>query len=866
MYDSGGGGGGASSEAIALFPYAEEEELAASPATISTLADGIQTSGGNLEVLGPNVEGTYRPAVTGTADVLQTALANSTIKKTTTDNMSEVLAATLCASGATRLFGTDGVQAYNTKMDGLRSEYDSEKARIMASNCGVADATYPEGATAAEKTTIDNNHAEDVAAAQESALSGVRTRLLKLKKGYVDDPLNAEATTAKTRLNQGPTVEVMQALYSGGGLPLSSVEALPSYHLEDVPLNEWPPELANATDEEKANWLFAHPELGSTLAINASDNVQRLVGEKIADEVRTLDEESSSEDYRRVAELLQTWQDASLGVTAEMYKALGPEDALDLIGDLGEAMTAYGEVDHETGRTFASTFQRGLELATAMWDDQEAYNYGQGLVQALDGQEDDYGPNHRAAALSYLLYDGHYSTGFLGGVGEELDHYEREENRGTVGLWGGRDGGALSQLFPEDMRNDDSYTDPMASFFTSLENNPEAALNFFTGGDGNRAYDESADFNEEEMKARQEYYLKDRIYYDNFESLFGSLEQATLDDINVDNPERAKLAAGLVSSIAEYVPDREGLESGDDFLQVSEKATVSLAHILSGYMDSVAAGIENPEAPGERGSGLAFAAEGDGAFRALFETSELKSLIKLTVSTDDGVNAMRYGVSAYEQLALNRDMQTHGELTEAALNNDARVEAFFTDCVGEQKISDAEEADQRRAAWINMGKDLVGVIPLPGAEVVGQFGSKGIEFLVSQSTNAAGDGFEKAYANSADKAVAEGNEAADRALEDRQIAIATAMYEPGGEHANLISHSDLASAASGYSDAQVEEWFGTADNPKMPSGEEIAAMSQDERDQYENVLKDALSANSPTFANGTYQTTYRATFIDYQQK
>jgi hypothetical protein len=162
-----------------------------------------------------------------------------------------------------------------------------------------------------------------------------------------------------------------------------------------------------------------------------------------------------------------------------------------------------------------------------------------------------------------------------------------------------------------------------------------------------------------------------------------------------------------------------------------------------------------------------------------------------------------------------------------------------------------------------MGKSLVGVIPLPGADLVGTGGAAAINFLSDVGTDAGGDFFTDRYASNEAVQWQDSTQAAERALEQRQIAIATALYEPSGEHPGLISDAELRQAAGGYSPELVERWFGTPENPRLPTPEEVSAWPQSERDQYETVLKDVLEDTSPTFATGSYQDTYKTQFQGY---
>jgi hypothetical protein len=254
MLDGGGGG----SDAATHFPYAEDDRLSASPADVLVIADDIEGTAGNLEALNPDLDTAHRPAVTGTVGVLHELSVDAPTE--TKNNVTQVLLSTLCASGATRLFGTDGVRAYNNLVDDIRAEYDRRRAEIMVGDCGVAAAVYPPGSSPAEIDQIDSDRASRVADARSTAVGALIRELQVRQDGYKADPLDAQAVTAASRLESGPTDETIQAIYAAGGLPLATVTAFPQLDLR-LDAGRLPSDLAEMSHAELVAYLGAHPEI-----------------------------------------------------------------------------------------------------------------------------------------------------------------------------------------------------------------------------------------------------------------------------------------------------------------------------------------------------------------------------------------------------------------------------------------------------------------------------------------------------------------------------------------------------------------------------------------------------------------------------
>lgn len=270
-----------------------------------------------------------------------------------------------------------------------------------------------------------------------------------------------------------------------------------------------------------------------------------------------------------------------------------------------------------------------------------------------------------------------------------------------------------------------------------------------------------------------------------------------------DDPARQEHAAQLVSSLSEYLGNDEYFvdQAG------SGPASTHLAHILSVYMPSVDNSLSNPLNDADHsGQTTAITDPRIGGYRTMpiFDIDELESLVHVAIGSPEGFTQLRTGVSIYENLNLAHSIATNGEITGAAYSADARLEVFFTKQVEETKIGDAEDADRRVQAWIDLGKDFAGAIPLPGASLVGNLAERGPRFLADPTIDQSADYFSDSYTNNEDHQLVASNEAAMVSLNERKGAIVHALYA-----ANETSVAEFASVTgeAGIPSSNVARWF-----------------------------------------------------------
>ncbi len=804
-------------------------------------AYAVRSSGDELHgtvsaILDDLADGTADAAANGTAavDGLLRALMTSAPDPMLTE-VRDLSAAAVFCGGAVRTFA-DAIDEFNTGVDGLNSRYNA----AVATDFGVADASHPGDSTAAEREEADSERTGEVDAARQQLMRELSADFARLEQALDD-----EATGVAGMLRRGPNESDVLAMYATGNLPYAAPVAFTGVDFSGATLSNLPTDLQQMSDEELAQWLIDHPDVGPGLAINLDESQQQAVAQHLVDRANAIGDDSSPEELGDLDGLLTTWQ-GSLGVTEDFYELMGPSSLLELYDDIG--IIVYSDSDGlQPGQGLAGTLQRGLELSTAMWTSTQARDYARSLVASIDDGE--LGED-RALALSYLLHDGHYSDGFLEGAGDGLDAYERLNEDFPDGGWRMRSSGpsGLSWLFTED--DVEAAFDPMASYMSALGNNGSASLDFFS--------------DDEHGADRQRYYLLERLWgHDDFEGITAAVDSATTDFGSFSDVEDRQDAAGLVSSAVEYLTNRDNndwVEFGgnDEEFQpgdLSGEASRSLAHMLGAYMPAVDYYASAPDAAGDQAGDYANVVRSDlGTLEDMpvFEDAELRRMLEVTLSNDDGFIAMREATSNYQNAHL-ADVLSHRDETgfydgpngtdgiwQTATNADARLEGIMMDSIGEVEIAEGVERDEQIKAWIDLGSGLASAVPVPGGGLV--------DGLADQTLGLGSDSLTDSLANNETQAISESNQAAESALMGRRIAIVENLYD-----AEVITDSTIASAAreSGYDSEQVDEWFGDG----FPSRDEVLADT--DLQNFMNTLSDGnVDMNE-------YAQNYELIFRDY---
>jgi hypothetical protein len=728
---------------------------------------------------------------------------------------------------------------YNSTDPPSVSKLNTTWSVAAANHFGVSAVHYPDNATPEQKTAADNQHATDVSNASSALL-----RDLQAKYARLEDNLDQAAERVSSNLQREPTDAELRDAWKAGNLPMTAMLLWPHLGLDLSQINGLPPELQAMTYDERAQWLIDHPNEGKQLLPHLDTLTKEIVGQKLADQADDVDSDTGRRQLEALTTLLTTYGvDATIARSFTM--TLGGPKVLDLVERLGNNV-----YNHPSGRAvlglaqaIKATVERG---ANAMTDDEQRA-YAKSLTDAIADQE----MSNRTLPLSYLLRDGHFGTAFLDTMGDELDHMERSAER--LGFWrslASADRG-VTWLFGDDKT--EAAFDPVASYMSALGNNGDAALQFFTEGDG-----------------RKEYWIQHRVWsHDDFDGLLSALDAATTSPDTVNDVE----AHRLVSETVDYLANRDKLDwggtSGEGFHpgDVGDSGTRHLAHLIGSYMPSVDVALQErlPDGSQLGENGLQSITDdriGRLSNMPIFEASELKQLVNVAVSTDDGFMEMRDRVSLYQNVQLNNSVSTHGYVDNQTANADARIEGFFVNAVGDTKIAEAAEQDARVQSWIDLGKDAVGAIPVPGGKVV--------EFLASHAIDHGANALSDAYANAESHTVVSENNYATAALAARHQAMEQALVNGGA-----ITPQDVAANLSGVTDSHGHQYTIDDVNRWMPGGhyptpDQYKAMSPQERNAFESAMRTLsnreLPNGQPLVDTTNYDQSYKDMFSEYFEK
>lgn len=733
-----------------------------------------------------------------------------------------VVEAVSFARGGLHLFAI-AVDNFNTNSSNPRSmsKLNTAYAEAADNHFGVDASDYL--STDDSEPTLDRSRYSGAVASAKAAL----IRELTAEYGRLERQLDDDAEEVGSMLRgDNPRDEDVRTMFEAGALPSYAALLFPNVDFSGAKLGRLPTDLHGLSDEQLATYLAKNPGTYAVLGKHLErlvPGIQDLVGGKIAEEIRNADihgNKTSEEELRRLRTQLQAWQDTNPDVTAAIYERLGAEDSVEFLTKLNRLTDQTGE----DPLALADVFRRGLILADESWTDEQAARFGRDLGGELESDLDSWD------ALAFLLHDQHYSTELLDPLADKVAQLDKPS---TV----------LNTPIPHGVL--DGPANVTEALFSALAKNGEAALNFFSPDD----VDDTRD-----LAHRHEWFLKERTTQtaDGLEDLLAALDAATTDESNLSEQSRQESAAGLVSSIAEFLPENDQAKAG---LEHGTGAT-HLAHILGTYMESINDHLLTDLGGGERGAETS--SNSDGVARPYLEEDEVKNLVKLAVSNEAGFGAMRQGLSAFQNLQLARDM-VDGSISEPTLRDDARLEGFFMYCVGEQHLDVAADKDQRVAAWVDLGKDLVGLIPLPGADQLGEAGAASLSFLAGQVTTVGGESVMESFADNAESAFGEHENASRYAYEARHLAIAAQLADPGSDVEPLITDRELREAAAGYPPSVVESWFGTPENPRVPTPNDIQRMAthgDGTKDDYLMLIEGLLKEKLPVFANGDYKETY----------
>jgi hypothetical protein len=411
-------------------------------------------------------------------------------------------------------------------------------------------------------------------------------------------------------------------------------------------------------------------------------------------------------------------------------------------------------------------------------------DFAAGLVTAATKDPEDYVGRGTTgygltAALGVLMYNGKFSDQMSTALATNLDKYERLDNKGVEGLWGNRPDSAMNflwdQMLPYEAGN--AARDPMISMNSMLANNPEAALDFFSDTE------------------RQKYYIKDRTWAgDGYQSLSHVLDVATTDPDLIKGPD-SKAAAELAGATVNLLAERRGsVEDMRTFIDdMRGDSAQNFAHILGTYMvgaDLAVNGGSYEYSDGKDPSQSTTAmmdAFGNVVNIPLFDKDALAKFGVAAMSSEDGMLELRNATNRYESQKLSglANLITHprdgvdGQMAlQKGISENAHLEGLFLKANGDVAIAQGKDKDEAVGTWIDLGEQVVDLVPIPGVEGMADGTAKDIVNLAIDEGKSSGvDSLRETLAHYEADAVNKSNNDVEDAVEQQQFMTATVLYE-----------------------------------------------------------------------------------------
>lgn len=480
---------------------------------------------------------------------------------------------------------------------------------------------------------------------------------------------------------------------------------------------------------DQVRYLLDHPEAYALLGEHLSPEVKAGLGAEVADGLDRMARDpqafGDADTVARYTALLGALGDDP-DVMAPMYRRLGADGLLGTYDGLASFM---GYSDDPNLATLAGELRSGLQVATrAEGFDGEAF--GQELVQlatrtadgdTMDAYFDTYpsSPLH-AAVLDYLMRDGDYGEDFVRGVAWQLDEFERTVDPQLVQSWMQHTGmgSPLNGLDADPGSLLGRTPDPMGATMGQLGKHPALGLEFFSDGDG---------------EERAEFYFAERDWSrDGFQGIAEAALGIGTDPGNIENA--GEDTGMLVSRFFDLLPDNPRFDADH-----AAAGAEPVADLLKHYMPAVESALRD-EGSADLGARLRDIDTKPylGSFTnyPVLDFDDLDGLLKVALSTEDGMARIAEGVAGYRQVQLTNFAMQHPDGAGSAemgtiLADSARLEGLMQGAVGAIAIDGAVSRDQQVAAFTGLVSEAAGLLPVPYADemgdVVGDLGKKAWE-------------------------------------------------------------------------------------------------------------------------------------------
>lgn len=530
-------------------------------------------------------------------------------------------------------------------------------------------------------------------------------------------------------------------------------------------------------------------EKGSTVASfyvsgTGTPDIKAMLGQTLAKQAG-MGNPNFKDDQKKYLEIFAQWQ-YDPATMAAFQSTLGPEGTLRTLSMWAAAPAdrATGDAPNEVQAALVKAMKQSLVTANQPggFSAAESEAFAHGLVDAATVDGDSYygrGPYNPSGALNYLLYDSTFNDTFIKTIGDDLDAYERVDHKGASGLWANRPEQGVQFGDYMSYGHYDPYAgnmDPMTGLMTAMSHNPRVALDWFNNDAGD--------------PPRSEYYIKERNWgRDDYNGITQVLDAATTDPSILDGTkEEQNRAALLASKTVNYLSERN---NADDLPEIMSRfpedgASEDLAHILGTYMNGVVPGIDN--------KGADIGAYGN---RPAFDSDSLKKVSLAAMATDQGLAELTNGMNSYRALHLGgladtlaaHDTDDNRTLLRTGIQDDARLQGFFLNAQGDDKIHDAAERDARTRAMISHLTDVVDLVPIPGVSKLDGAAKDIANLTINTVKGSAYDSFADSVAHEESDSRSKFEDTATEANNREQLTMAQFLDDRG-----LSSHPDKLSA------------------------------------------------------------------------
>ncbi|MEU0093646.1 hypothetical protein [Kribbella sp. NPDC006257] len=527
------------------------------------------------------------------------------------------------------------------------------------------------------------------------------------------------------------------------------------------------------------------------------DNTKTLLGNTLADRGSELRPSGDPKFIRAYNDILASYTNDGK-VMSPMFQKLGPEGTLKVLANIGQKSIPPMAEDAAAKKRLMDLYREGLGSASKEPGFPHK-DFADGLIKAATKDPEDYVGRGvtgygLTSALSVLMYNGKFSDDFAGDLATGLDKYERLDHKNQNGLWGNRPGSEENflwdQMIPYEAGN--AAKDPMISMNSMLANSPHAALDFFKDNE------------------RQKYYIKDRTWAgDGYQSLSHVLDVATTDPDLIKGPESkdaAELAGATVNLLGQRRASVEDMRTFiDDMRGDSSK---NFAHILGTYMvgaDQAVNGGTYAYKDGvdpSQSTTATLDAFGNVVNIPLFDKDALAKFGVAAMSTDDGMLELRNATNRYESQKLTglAGLINHpkpgvdGEVAlQKGISENAHLEGLFLKANGDVAIAEGKDRDEAVGKWIDLGEQVVDLVPIPGVEgMVDGTAKDVVNMAIDEGKSSGVDSLKEKLAHYEKDATKKSNGNVDDAVEQQQYLTATALYENDlANHPDVIEKSPL---------------------------------------------------------------------------